>query len=154
MRLLLMAVLAGLSTIVCPAQTSHGYAFLGSTLSGPGDGTAFRYGVGGTAHVGGGVGLGGEIGGIRFDGGHGGLAALHAAHHFPMAAPGRRTDPFVLGGVALAFAGGELGAYWLLGGGVQYWVRPRLAVRVELRGYPGGADINRFAEVRFGLAFR
>ena len=41
-----------------------------------------------------------------------------------------------------------------LGGGLNYWFRRNIGLRVEFRGYPGGVDLNSFAEFRVGVSFR
>jgi hypothetical protein len=137
----------------CAFAQSYGYGFVGATIGDqtPGNG-AFRYGIGGSWAVIPRVALGGDVGGIR-DGGSGVIASGNLSLHLR----GRVEsgfDPFFTGGITGARFGRETGVYGNIGGGMNYWVRPRLGVRVEFRGYPGGEDLNSFSEFRFGISFR
>jgi hypothetical protein len=147
-----VAVVAAFGQAAAFGQESLGYAFVGGTFGGRGsvDG-AFRFGIGGEMGIAPRVTLGGEIGGISKDG-TGVLASGNVSYHIP--ADSRAADPFVTGGFSLAHKRGETGLYINLGGGLNYWLRRRAGIRVEFRGYPGGYDLNSFAEFRIGIVFR
>lgn len=134
------------------AQTlDSGYVFVGP---------AFENRLDGAGHLGGGldfrlaprVDLGGEIGAL-FKNDVGILASANLGYHF--STPARKEwDPFVTAGVSGARISGRGGFYVNLGGGVNYWVTNRWALRGEFRAYPGGQGLGGFAEVRFGVTFR
>ena len=63
-------------------------------------------------------------------------------------------DPFATGGITGLRIGSETGLYANVGGGFNYWFRPRAAFRLEFRGYPAGQDLKSFSEIRFGISFR
>jgi hypothetical protein len=131
---------------------SHGYGFAGATIGDKSLQSAFRYGIGGGWAVAPHVTAGGEIGGIQKDG-SGVIVSGNVGVHFR-----RRVetgfDPFVTGGITGGRLGGETGVYGNIGGGFNYWFRPRVGFRGEFRGYPGGKDLNNFSEFRFGISFR
>jgi hypothetical protein len=112
---------------------------------------AFHYGIGGEGRIAPRLTLGGEIGGISKDG-TGVLASANASFHVP--AEPRTLDPFLTGGISVAHQAGNAGLYVNLGGGLNYWFYRRTGFRVEFRGYPGGYDLNSFAEFRLGVVFR
>ena len=114
-----------------------------------------------TVHVGGGgeglfykgLGAGAEVGYLGRDGfGSGfGVASVNVAYHF--ARPGQKVVPFVTGGATVAFTtGATTGGN--LGGGVQYWMKDRVALRFEFRDHIISSDSAHFYGFRVGLAFR
>ncbi|MEN6537160.1 MAG: hypothetical protein ABFD60_07220 [Bryobacteraceae bacterium] len=133
---------------------THGYAFAGSTvgIDAP-DSNAFRYGIGGNWGFLRHLTLGGEAGGLHEDGNEGMLASGNVGFHFRGNVE-TGFDPFVTAGLTGIYVGGETSGYTNIGGGLNYWFRPRIGFRVEFRGYPGGEDRNGFSEFRFGIAFR
>ena len=146
------AVCVLLGSVQSVDAQSHGYGFVGTTI---GEGlfqSALRYGIGGGWAVAPHVTVGGEVGGIQ-NNGVGAITSVNVGAHFR-----RRVetgfDPFVTGGVTGAFFGREIGIYGNIGGGINYWFRPRVGFRVEFRGYPGASDLNSFSEFRFGVSFR
>lgn len=145
--ILLLLFCTALTVSTAKAQT-HGYGFMGPAFNSNAEGSAFRYGLGGAWKIAPHVTFGGEFGGF---GSSGFLASGNVGAHFT---PKAAFDPFVTGGVSYARSGGEGAAFANIGGGVNYWFRPRLAVRVEYRGYIGGQDLKSFSEFRFGIAFR
>ena len=115
-----------------------------------------------TVHVGGGgeglfykgFGAGAEIGYLTQtrDAGNGfGVASVNVVYHFVQ--PGRKLVPFVTGGATLAFRGGAAGG-GNFGGGVQYWMKDRVALRFEFRDHIISSDSPHFYGFRVGLAFR
>jgi hypothetical protein len=150
----ILAIFSLFPLFVTPAsaQYTHGYGFIGSTLSGKGVAGAFRYGIGGEGSMAPHLTLGGEIGGMQ-KGTSGVVVSGNAAFHLPISSYGDRVDPFLTAGVSVAHLGGT-GAFVNIGGGLNYWWRRNFAMRFEFRGYAGGGDLNGFSELRFGLAFR
>ena len=119
-----------------------------------------------TLHVGGGVegligdavGIGGEIGFLGpwayFRDGLG-VMSVNGSYHFLPHQPGRRARPFVTTGYSLFFRDEHVNL-WNVGGGIDYWVKPRMAVRVELRDHihaEDGATVH-FWGPRIGVVFR
>ena len=114
--------------------------------------SALRYGLGGAFAIVPRLTIGGEAGGFQRNG-TGALASGNLGVHFR-----RRVetgfDPFATGGITGVRIGGETGLYANFGGGFNHWFRPRAALRLEFRGYPGRQDLNSFSEIRFGISFR
>ncbi|MEN6537161.1 MAG: hypothetical protein ABFD60_07215 [Bryobacteraceae bacterium] len=141
--------------VASPAYTqTHGYGFAGIGIGDdmPGNG-ALRYGLGGNWAVIPNLTLGGELGGYHKDSRGGIIASGNVGIHFRGTAP-TGLDPFVTGGITGARIGDERsGRYANLGGGLNYWFRPRVGFRVEFRGYLAGSGVESFSEIRFGLAF-
>ena len=135
------------------AQQSFGYGFIGGTFGGGrgGVGGAFRYGIGGEGRVAPLVTMGGEIGGIAKNG-NGGIGSGNISFHLPIEL--RRLDPFLTAGFSIGHKNDNTGLWANVGGGVHYWMLPRIGLRAELRGYPGGYDLSGFGEFRFGVVFR
>ena len=114
-----------------------------------------------TVHVGGGgeglfykgLGAGAEIGYLGRDGfGSGfGVASVNVAYHFGR--PGQKLVPFVTGGGTVAFRTGAAGG-GNFGGGVQYWMKDRVALRLEFRDHIISSDSPHFYGFRVGIAFR
>ena len=115
-----------------------------------------------TVHVGGGgeglfykgLGAGAEIGYLGRDGGFGsgfGVASVNVVYH--IARRGQKLVPFVTGGATTAFSTGAT-AGGNFGGGVQYWMKDRLALRFEFRDHIISSDSAHFYGFRVGLAFR
>lgn len=145
-------------------------AAFGQTTSEP---RAWGYGFGGvggtsggsvaTLHVGGGaeglvykgLGLGAEVGYLSpfEDPGDGiGILSTNVSYHFRPAS-NRKLVPFVTGGFSLGFRNGASGG-GNFGGGVQYWVRPRLGLRFEFRDHIFSSDTTHLYGFRVGLSFR
>jgi hypothetical protein len=110
-------------------------------------------GLGGQTAIAPQVGIGGEVGAVLGDA-NGFLGSGHVGVHIPLPKSAREWDPFLLGGVAVGYVGSETGLWAMIGGGVNYWFRPNLALRIEGRGYPGGIDLKSFGEFRVGISFR
>jgi hypothetical protein len=99
------------------------------------------------------VGIGGEVGviGLREFGGTFAMLSANGSIHVPTAT---KFDPFFTAGVGVGtnFSGGDIFAN--LGGGINYWVRQRVAFRAEFRAWPWPSASRTLYEVRAGLAFR
>jgi len=111
--------------------SGQGYVFFAPGVSAPG-GTA-------TAHLGGGgealfhaVGVGAEIGYVtpmRSFGDGVGILSPNASYHFLR---NQKVSPFVTGGYSLFFRDGHLNGF-NFGGGANYWLFERTALRFEVR---------------------
>jgi len=124
----------------------HGYLHLGA-------------GGGGEALVWRGVALGGEAGFMVFNDNRSqpiGLFATTAGYHFGNRSRLTGASPFVnVAWVGVGTGGSEWGttAYGGIGGGVNYWFKPKLGMRVEGRLHALGAGEALFI-FRLGVAFR
>jgi hypothetical protein len=167
-KLALFLCLAGLVTSPVWAQDvdkpklGHAYVFVA-----PGVATTFscRSCTAGTIHFGGGgegtfykgLGVGAEIGYLGAMGSMNegiGLASLNGIYIFRSRSH-PKLDPFLTGGGTLAFAGGGLFGGLNFGGGVQYWFRKRIGLRVEFRDHIPNQDFSsHLFEGRIGFAFR
>ena len=137
---------------------SHGYAFFapGGASSSSHTEAIYHFGVGGDWVFWKGLGFSPELGYVnanqaRFDSGFG-VGSLNATYHF-----GRRAklDPFVTAGYSAAFRTGYLNMA-NFGGGVNWWWRERMGLKVEFRDHvetEGGGSYHLWG-VRFGLTFR
>jgi hypothetical protein len=145
------------------AQHTLGYGFAGVTTL-PGrqvytfwHGNYFHPGIGGEAGIGRWLTLGGEVGGlISTESLQRNAAVLSAGPAFHLLPRGTtRIDPFVTGGLSVLVSRGA-GGMLHYGGGVNYWFRPRLAFRFEVRDHlwaPEG-DYVHFTSIRAGISFR
>jgi hypothetical protein len=153
--LLLTAILCSPAFIQELAAQDVASAFVyGGVTAGKHLDGAGRFGFGLDFHLAPHFDLGGEIGTIhKHDVGV--LASGNLSYHFAGGRSRREEwDPFLTAGVSAAHISGTGGLYLNLGGGVNYWVSPRFALRGEFKGYPGGQDLGGFAEFRFGMTFR
>ena len=138
-----------------------GYGFFGvgaATWEGESDGTW---------HVGGGAealfkdafGVGAEIGYLNwFEEGSDGLGILsvNGSYHFNGGAVSGRWRPFVTGGYTLGFDSEESVNLFNIGGGVDYWMKPKVGLRLEFRDHiwSGGDENIHFWSFRVGITFR
>jgi hypothetical protein len=151
--------LAATASSVAPAQAQSAYGYVfgapgAISCCGESEGT-FHVGGGGEFITPTGIGVGAEVGFLgprdAFSDGLG-VLSLDGAYHFGRATSKLR--PFVTGGYSLFFREGTANL-WNFGGGVQYWFREGLALRVEFRDhvqteYEGTAH---FWGVRVGVSF-
>lgn len=133
------------------AQT-HGYGFAGVAAGENGLKSVFRYGLGGMWSISGPLTAGIELGAAHRNGTVLVISPNVGAHF--RGRQDRGWDPFVTGGLTYVRASRDGAVYWNLGGGTNYWLSPRFGLRAEMRASPFGYDVNRFAEVRFGVSFR
>jgi hypothetical protein len=143
-------------------KSGHGYVFVA-----PGAATTFscRSCTAGTIHFGGGgettfykgLGIGAEIGylGAMEDLSAGfGLLSINGVYIFR----GRghsRWEPFLTGGGTLAMGQGEAAGAVNFGGGVQYWLKNRIGLRIEFRDHVPNQDFSsHLFEGRIGFSFR
>ena len=150
-------------TAVAPVKSvgGLGYGFLGlGAASFEGDSV-------GTWHVGGGgeavfrdaFGVGAEFGYLSWleESSDGlGVLSVNGAYHFNGAAGAARWRPFVSGGYTLGFDGDVTENLFNIGGGVDYWLKPRVGLRIEFRDHVWAEDGEtvHFWGVRFGVTFR
>ena len=136
-----------------PRGWGYGFGAIGAT-SGDFGHTTVHVGGGGERLFFKGLGAGGEIGYLTTYSSPGdgiGVASANVAYHF--AKPGQKLVPFVTGGVSLFFRTGAAGG-GNIGGGVQYWMKERVALRLEFRDHIVSSDSPHFYGFRVGLAFR
>jgi hypothetical protein len=148
---------AGGSTPV-KSVSGLGYAFGGfGAATGDGESTGtYHLGGGGEAVFADAVGVGAEIGYLNAfeEGSEGfGVFSVNGTYHFGGGQPRPKLRPFVTGGYTLAFRDGH-GNLFNLGGGVDYWLGRRAALRVELRDHIWSAEDVHVWEVRVGVTFR
>ncbi len=98
------------------------------------------------------LGVGGELGFIATvsNGDNGfGVASVNLSGHFNRT---QKLQPFVTGGATLAFRSGTAGG-GNVGGGVQYWFKENVALRIEARDYIFSSDRFNYFIVRAGISF-
>jgi hypothetical protein len=136
-----------------PRGWGYGFGAIGSS-SGDFGHTTVHVGAGGEGLFYKGLGAGAEIGYLaptRSLGDGFGVASVNVAYHFVK--PGRKLVPFVTGGYSLLFRNGSSSG-GNIGGGVQYWMKDRVALRFEFRDHIISSDSPHFYGFRVGLAFR
>jgi Outer membrane protein beta-barrel domain len=133
-----------------------GYAFGGlGAASGEGESTAtWHIGGGGEAIFADAIGVGAEIGYLNSfeeDSQGIGVFSVNGSYHFGSG----KWRPFVTGGYTLGFRDGHANLF-NLGGGVQYWLKPSVGLRIELRDHiwTEENDTAHFWGVRVGVTFR
>jgi len=159
-KLVFVILLAVLSPFAAAAQSKEhwgqGYAFVapGGTTEG---GSTLQFGAGGEALVYKGLGVGGEIGYLGFtrELSQGfGVLSPNVSYHFLNASKSGKFAPFVTGGYSLLFRDGTALAV-NVGGGMNYWFKDRLGLRLEFRHHGiVDSDLRGFYGFRIGLAFR
>jgi hypothetical protein len=150
-----------LATLAIAQTTEHrgqGYLFVAPGGVAPNGSTAtLHFGVGGEGLLHKGLGVGGEIGYLTparsFDSGFG-IFSANGSYHFTQATASGKVVPFVTGGYSLFFRDGHANGF-NAGGGVNYWFRERLGVRLEFRDQvvTEGREVH-YLGFRVGLAFR
>jgi hypothetical protein len=124
------------------------------------DGTFVHIGGGGEGHLVGKLGLAGEIGVLKpVTNPYGmttGLASVAPTIHFLAVTSQQKFDPFIDGGFSLLFGRG-VATGLNYGGGMNYWLRSRLGLRVEFRHHlwsPEAGETVNFLGLRFGVVFK
>lgn len=131
------------------------YVFAGGGFLSDGGPAAFNAGGGGEFLVGSGLGLGGELGLLAHSASDGlGLASANVSYHFGGRDSARDLAPFLTGGGSAAFGNRTTAGGVNFGGGLQYWLRERLALRMEVRDFIFSSDSPHTWIFRVGLAFR
>jgi hypothetical protein len=158
---LFVVLMPALSYAQAPTQkerASYGYAFTGLIVASNGGEPGLQAGIGGEGIIYKGFGVGGEIGYFRqatFGSDSGiGLLSVNPSYHFMNASKSRRLVPFVTGGFSLFFrSGAVIGSNF--GGGITYWLKDRIGVRLEVRDQiPAYSGIGHFPSFRAALTFR
>ena len=145
-------------------EFGYGYVFFGPGGYNSGGGEAtMQVGGGGEAVFKNGAGIGAELAYLtRFkDTGDGiGMFSINGSYHFLKASKDRKVVPFLTGGYT-GFMKGDYVNGINVGGGVNYWFKPRVGLRFEFRNSVwledsvwAFADGMNFWNVRIGLTFR
>jgi hypothetical protein len=159
-KIILGVILLMLAQGVTLAQSSNerrgwGYAVGGvGAASGNGSTGFFQVAGGGEGLVYKGLGLGAEIGYLAPFRGPGdglGIVSPDFSYHFSR---GSKLVPFVTGGYSLAFRSGATSSGGNFGGGVQYWMKDHVALRVEFRDHVFSSDSPHLFQFRVGISFR
>ena len=137
-----------------PADRTHGYvfaAFGNETRSS----AYFHPGIGGDWVFGNGFGIGGEVGAvIARRRGTPNLALLSGNGSYHIRIDNAAVDPFGTLGISMVTTGGSSDVMWNWGGGVNWWWRPRLGLRLEFRDHVWSRASRHLVEFRFGVSFR
>ena len=161
----LLAALVLLLPLSLAAQSQrsagHGYVFAapGAITAGGFTDSTFTLGVGGEVPVWGNLAVGAEIGWLAPASQLGdgfGVFSINPSYRFRTGKKNARTIPFVTGGYSLLFRRDTANAI-NLGGGVDYWFRDKLGMRVEVRDHIRNPRFIRpihIWQVRVGLTFR
>lgn len=132
-----------------------GYAFTGvGGSSGSGSAALFEAGGGGEGLFYKGLGMGAEVGyvGPFRDPGNGfGILSTDVVYHFRRSS---KLVPFVEGGYSMGFRGRARSSGANFGGGVQYWMKDHVGLRVEFRDHGFSSDSPHLFQIRIGLSFR
>jgi len=160
-KLMIVIMLAAILPSAVAAQNKErrgqGYVFLAPTTSTEG-GAGLHFGVGGEGLVYKGLGLGAEIGYLaqaRELSRGAGVLSPNVSYHFLRASGSGKFSPFVTGGYSLLFTGNEAINAVNLGGGLNWWFKDRIGLRLEVRDHiPGAEPSLHLIGFRIGLAFR
>lgn len=129
----------------------HAFGVMGACQHGYG---LFGGGGGAEALLWKGLSLGADASYVSFTDGWGfGMVSAQIGYHFVDRSKPLRLDPFVsFGPGALFGSGGRATGTGNFGGGVNYWFKPRIALRVEVRVHAAPEELMTTA--RIGLSFR
>ena len=138
-----------------------GYGFFGigaASWEGSTEGT-WHAGGGGEAVFRDAFAVGAEMGYLGWleEGGDGlGILSVNGAYHFGGGANAGRWRPFVTGGYTLGFDGDVTENLFNVGGGVDFWMKPKVGLRLEFRDHiwSEDGDAVHFWGVRVGITFR
>ncbi len=157
-RIVLLGTLLFLFSVTAWAQgNSHGYLLAGPGGTSPHGGGTLQIVGGGDSVFSNGASVGAELGYLLpfGDAGSGlGLFSVNGGYHFVKSKS--KTTPFITGGYTGFFRGGYVNGV-NFGGGVNYWFKERMGLRVEFRDNVALFDSSHsdhFLNVRIGLAFR
>jgi len=140
-------------------RKGQGYVFVapgGVTEQGHTDGY-LHFGIGGEGVIYKGLGLGAEIGYLFANGCPScglGLGSINGYYQFKSVGSSRKLVPFITGGFSAAVGSGGVGSGFNFGGGVNYWLRRRVGLRLEFRDHiPAEAPDAHLWQGRIGFAF-
>jgi hypothetical protein len=118
-----------------------------------------HFGVGGEGFLYKGLGIGAEVGYVApiksFKSGDG-LLSVDGSYHFISSGKTKKVVPFITGGYSLLFRSGAANGV-NFGGGVNWWMRDRLGLRLEARDHifpVSGGTTPQAWEFRIGFSFR
>ena len=139
----------------------YGFVGVGAVTSGGESMGTWHVGGGGEAVIRDAIGIGAEIGYLNWleepDESGLGVFSVNGSYHFNGGEASRRFRPFLTGGYTLGFAADGHENLFNVGGGVDYWLKPKVGLRVEFRDHVwsgDGEDTLHFWSVRFGVTFR
>ena len=155
--ILLAAVLPSAVAAQNKERHGQGYVFVAPTTTNEG-GVGLHFGVGGEGLVYKGLSLGAEIGylGEARELSQGlGVFSPNVSYNFLRAGGSGKFSPFVTGGYSRLFTGAEGINAFNLGGGLHWWFKDRIGLRLEVRDHitAPGPSIH-IIGFRIGLAFR
>lgn len=148
--------LVGFAQPAAAQADAHGFVYGGTTtlLEGGDAARLATFGGGGDVLARNGAGASVEFGRLGIDGAwvnHVSVDAMYQKSPFGRSG----VSPFVVGGYSGFFSGGGTAQGFNFGGGANVWVRPRVAVRFEVRDHvlPSEGAVHALA-FRFGVTFR
>jgi hypothetical protein len=158
MTLILLAIILP-SAVAAQNKERHGqgYVFVAPATTSEG-GVGLHFGVGGEGLVYKGLGLGAEIGylGAARELSQGlGIFSPDASYHFLRSGGSGKFSPFVTGGYSRLFTGGGGANAFNIGGGLHWWFKDRIGLRLEVRDHITAPEPSiHIIGFRIGLAFR
>lgn len=163
-KLCLLLLVLALTPALAVAQDSEGRRLQGYVFAAPGGisavgntAAAFHAGIGGEGLLYKGLGAGAEVGYLfptRAPGDGIGIFSLNGSYHFVNQNKPRKVVPFVTAGYSRAFGQGGFNMV-NYGGGVNWWMRDRLGLRLEARDHvTTETPRGHFWQFRVALAFR
>jgi len=154
--ILLVVLLPFAAAAQSKERRGQGYFFVAPTTTTEG-GFGLHIGGGGEGLVYKGLGVGGEIGylGAAQELSQGiGVLSPNVSYNFTKASESGKFAPFVTGGYSMLFGSDALHAL-NVGGGVNWWFKDRLGLRLEFRDHVAlQFGSTHILGVRIGLAFR
>lgn len=134
---------------------SSAYAYVAPSGTSRNFGDMLSMGGGGEGFVYKGLAIGGDLGYLasrRYFGEGIGLASLNASYHFLGLSPSGKFVPFVTLGPTVGFRG-RAALFANYGGGVTYWFRDRMGLRLEARQLYRPDTLGHLS-FRVGISFR
>lgn len=154
--LFMISALMGGSALAQSGDDRKGWGYVtagGGGRTGFSDSALFHVGGGGEVTFFRGLGVGGEVGYYAETGEFGegfGIADVNLLYAFNKSG---KVSPFVTGGGSVAFKNFAAGG-GNIGGGVQYWLNDRAALRFEFRDHIFSSDSPHAYVFRVGISFR
>ncbi|MFN0083965.1 MAG: hypothetical protein ACKVX9_01120 [Blastocatellia bacterium] len=161
MTLLLLSTGLALAQTPRPPQKEYmgqGYVYIGPGAFTTDSDALLHFGGGGEGFLKGGLAAGVEFGGFsnakNLSNGFGVLSP-GVSYHFLKASRSGKVVPFVTGGYTLFFSSDGVDNGIHFGGGVNYWFKERIGLRIEVRDHaPYPFTDFHIVGFRFGFAFR
>ncbi|MDX2034135.1 MAG: hypothetical protein SF339_25900 [Blastocatellia bacterium] len=136
---------------------AQGYGYIGPAVFSTGSDALIHYGGGAEGFLKGGLAANIEAGGFSSSNDFSdGFAVLSpgASYHVRKATPSGKVVPFVTGGYTLFASSGGVTNGVHFGGGVTYWFKERIGLRVDVRDHVAVADNLHIIGFRVGISFR